>query len=98
HQSMTLAELSIPFMKLSNNGHGEALAKQMGRVVNGEGSWEAGLRVMEATAGKLGVNVDTIHLRDASGMSHVNLIPANEISQLLAGVQEEPWFDTFVES
>ncbi|MDE0582595.1 D-alanyl-D-alanine carboxypeptidase/D-alanyl-D-alanine-endopeptidase [Planococcus sp. A6] len=98
HQSMTLAELSIPFMKLSNNGHGEALAKQMGRVVNGEGSWEAGLEVMEETAGKLGVNVDTIHLRDASGMSHVNLIPANEISQLLAGAQEEPWFDAFLES
>lgn len=98
HQSMTLAELSIPFMKLSNNGHGEALAKQMGRVVNGEGSWEAGLEVMEETAGKLGVNVDTIHLRDASGMSHVNLIPANEISQLLAGAQNEPWFDTFLES
>ncbi|WP_249929392.1 D-alanyl-D-alanine carboxypeptidase/D-alanyl-D-alanine endopeptidase [Planococcus maritimus] len=98
HQSMTLAELSIPFMKLSNNNHGEALAKQMGRVVNGDGSWESGLEVMESTAGKLGVNTRTIHLRDASGMSHVNLIPANEISQLLAGAQDAPWFATFLDS
>ncbi|MBT2582650.1 D-alanyl-D-alanine carboxypeptidase/D-alanyl-D-alanine-endopeptidase [Planococcus sp. ISL-109] len=98
HQSMTLAELSIPFMKLSNNAHGEALAKEMGRVVNGEGSWNAGIDVMESVSRDLGVNVDTIQLRDASGMSHVNLIPANEISQLLYAVQSEPWFDTYLAS
>lgn len=98
HQSMTLAELSLPFMKLSNNGHGEALAKEMGKVINGEGSWTAGIDVMESVSSGLGVNVDTVQLRDASGMSHVNLIPANEISQLLFAAQSEPWFDTFLAS
>lgn len=96
HESMTLAEFSIPFMKLSNNGHAEVLVKEMGRAVQGEGSWEAGLEVMENVAGTLGVNTDTILLRDGSGMSHVNLIPVNEISQLLYGVQNKPWFDSYL--
>ncbi|MGB6406673.1 MAG: D-alanyl-D-alanine carboxypeptidase/D-alanyl-D-alanine-endopeptidase, partial [Planococcus donghaensis] len=95
HQSMTLAELSIPFMKLSNNGHGEVLVKEMGRIVEGQGSWEAGLNVMESVAGTLGVNTDTILLRDGSGMSHVNLIPANEITQLLSGIQTKEWFNSY---
>lgn len=96
HESMTLAEFSIPFMKLSNNGHGEVLVKEMGRVVQGEGSWEAGLEVMEDVAGTVGVNTDTILLRDGSGMSHVNLIPVNEVSQLLVGVQNKSWFDSYL--
>ncbi|ANU09878.1 D-alanyl-D-alanine carboxypeptidase/D-alanyl-D-alanine-endopeptidase [Planococcus antarcticus DSM 14505] len=95
HESMTLAEFSIPFMKLSNNGHGEVLTKEMGRIVQGEGSWEAGLEVMGNVAGALGVNTDTILLRDGSGMSHVNLIPVNEVSQLLFGVQNKSWFDSY---
>ncbi|WP_142826964.1 D-alanyl-D-alanine carboxypeptidase/D-alanyl-D-alanine endopeptidase [Planococcus soli] len=96
HESMTLAEFSIPFMKLSNNGHGEVLAKEMGRAVQGTGSWEAGLEVMENVAGELGVNTETILLRDGSGMSHVNLIPVNEVSQLLFGAQNKSWFDSYL--
>ena len=96
HESMTLAEFSIPFMKLCNNGHGEVLAKEMGRAVKGEGSWEAGLQVMEDVAGTLGVNTDTILLRDGSGMSHVNLMPVNEVSQLLYGVQSRPWYGSYL--
>lgn len=98
HESMTLAELAIPFMKLSNNGHGEVLVKEMGRAVQGKGSWEAGLEVMEDVSGTLGINSDTILLRDGSGMSHVNLIPVNEVSQLLFSVQNKEWFDSYVNS
>lgn len=97
-KSMPLRELFIPFMKLSNNGHGEILAKEMGRVVSGEGSWDAGIEVMEGVAADLGVDTDTIQLRDASGMSHVSLVPANEISQLLYAAQGKDWYDTFLTS
>lgn len=97
-KSMTLKELFIPFMKLSNNGHAEVLAKEMGKVIFGEGSWEKGLRVIEDNNSKFGLDMDTTQLRDASGMSHLNLIPANEVSKLLFAVQKEPWFNTYLTS
>ncbi|MET3699710.1 D-alanyl-D-alanine carboxypeptidase/D-alanyl-D-alanine-endopeptidase (penicillin-binding protein 4) [Bacillus oleivorans] len=97
-KSMTLEDLLIPFMKLSNNGHGETLTKEMGKVVYGEGSWDKGLQVIEEVITDFGVNGDTILLRDGSGMSHKNMIPANEITQLLYAVQDESWYPAFEQS
>ncbi len=97
-QSMPLAELLVPFMKLSNNTIAEILVKEMGKVVHNEGSWEKGLEVVEAELTKLGMNTDTILIRDGSGISHVNSIPPNEISKLLYKVQSLEWFDAYLKS
>ena len=98
HQSIPLAELIVPFMKLSNNGHGEILIKEMGKIVSGEGSWEKGLEVLKNEMTGLGMNLETTVVRDGSGISHCNLIPANEISALLYAVQKEEWFPAFLNS
>lgn len=98
HQSLPLAELMTPFMKLSNNGHAEVLVKEMGRVVHGEGSWEKGLEAMVAELSKFGIDTSTLVLRDGSGISHANLIPANEITKLLFMAQKEEWFPVFQRS
>ncbi|ASK61557.1 D-alanyl-D-alanine carboxypeptidase/D-alanyl-D-alanine-endopeptidase [Virgibacillus phasianinus] len=94
-KSMPLEELYIPFLKLSNNGHAEVLAKQMGKSVHGEGSWDKGIEVMEDKLAKYGVNTDTVMLRDGSGMSHKNLIPAEELTKFLYEIQDESWFPVF---
>lgn len=97
-KSKSLKEILIPFMKLSNNGHAEMLTKEMGRVVYGEGSWDKGLEVINNTIAKLGVNTKTLQLQDGSGMSHLTLIPANELSQLLFDAQNKSWFKSYLTS
>jgi D-alanyl-D-alanine carboxypeptidase/D-alanyl-D-alanine-endopeptidase (penicillin-binding protein 4) len=96
YSSMPVSELLIPFMKFSNNGHGETLVKEMGKVVNGEGSWDVGLEVVKGELEKFGIQRDKLVLRDGSGISHVNLIPANQISKLLFEIQDEKWFDIYL--
>ncbi|MHA6252800.1 D-alanyl-D-alanine carboxypeptidase/D-alanyl-D-alanine endopeptidase [Oceanobacillus sp. CAU 1775] len=94
-ESAPLSDLLLPFMKLSNNGIGEVLTKEMGKQINMEGSWEQGLLVIEDVLAELGVRREDILLRDGSGMSHKTLISTDNIAELLFQVQEKDWFDVF---
>ena len=95
-KSMPLKQLMTPFMKLSNNTHAEVLAKEMGKVKYGVGSWDAGLRVMNEYAASVGMDVKQWKFEDASGMSHANKISSSQLSQLLYHVRSEPWYRTFL--
>ncbi|WP_282155252.1 D-alanyl-D-alanine carboxypeptidase/D-alanyl-D-alanine endopeptidase [Cytobacillus gottheilii] len=97
-QSMPLKELFLPFMKLSNNGHAEMIVKAMGKEIHAEGSWEKGLDVVESQLASYGLNMESILLRDGSGMSHKNLIPAEQLTKLLYEIQDEPWYPQFEHS
>ncbi|MGI8878984.1 MAG: D-alanyl-D-alanine carboxypeptidase/D-alanyl-D-alanine endopeptidase [Jatrophihabitans sp.] len=95
HKSMTLADMYIPFLKLSNNGHAEALAKTLGAVVKGEGSWDAGMQVIADHLASYGVDASTIQQVDGSGLSRFDLVPSAQIVKLLAVAQQRPWFDAW---
>ncbi|UBU11940.1 D-alanyl-D-alanine carboxypeptidase/D-alanyl-D-alanine endopeptidase [Nonomuraea gerenzanensis] len=96
HESMTLGELLVPFMKLSNNIHAEILTKAMGRKVANQGSWSAGLKVSTDFAKANGVQV--INMRDGSGLSRRDGFSPGSIVQLLSAVRAKPWFSTWYES
>ncbi|MGW0807001.1 D-alanyl-D-alanine carboxypeptidase/D-alanyl-D-alanine endopeptidase [Nonomuraea sp. NPDC002799] len=96
HQSMTLGELLVPFMKLSNNIHAEILTKAMGRKVAGQGTWSAGLKVATDFAKAGGVQI--INMRDGSGLSRRDGFSPGSIVQLLSTVRDKPWFGTWYES
>lgn len=97
-KSPRLAEIVIPFLKLGNNGIAEILVKTMGREVRGQGSWQAGLQVVEQYLASIGVNVVTLRLRDGSGLSRLNLLTAGELTWLLFAIQREDWFPSFYEA
>ncbi|MEV1330855.1 D-alanyl-D-alanine carboxypeptidase/D-alanyl-D-alanine-endopeptidase [Micromonospora costi] len=98
HDSMPLADLMVPFLKLSNNGHAEVLTKEIGRVVSGSGTWSAGLAAITRYVADAGMDTGTLRQRDGSGLSRRNLVPAGEFVDLLAAVRSEPWFDTWYEA
>ncbi|MEV4545131.1 D-alanyl-D-alanine carboxypeptidase/D-alanyl-D-alanine endopeptidase [Micromonospora echinaurantiaca] len=95
HDSMTLAELMVPFLKLSNNGHAEVLTKEIGRMRSGSGTWSAGLAAITGYVADAGLDTGTLRQRDGSGLSRRNLVPADEFVRLLAAVRAEPWFDAW---
>ncbi|HVX42881.1 MAG TPA: D-alanyl-D-alanine carboxypeptidase/D-alanyl-D-alanine-endopeptidase, partial [Mycobacteriales bacterium] len=92
HRSMTLGQMYVPFLKLSNNGHAEVLVKTMGAEKAGEGSWAPGLTVMRKALRNLGVDPDAMELVDGSGLSRMDLVPAQQITNVLLGAQKRPWF------
>lgn len=95
-KSMPLHQLIVPFLKLSNNTHAEHLAKEMGKVKYGEGSWKAGTRVMREYAESIGLDLTQWKFEDASGMSHANKVSSSQFTLLLQKVRQEPWYRTFL--
>ncbi|MDM8100556.1 MULTISPECIES: D-alanyl-D-alanine carboxypeptidase/D-alanyl-D-alanine endopeptidase [Oceanobacillus] len=97
-QSPPLTGIIIPFMKLSNNGIGEMLTKELGRKTYDDGSWESGLAAVKEALATYSINLDTIQLKDGSGISAANFIPAEELTRLLYEIQQEKWFPEFLAS
>lgn len=98
HSSMPLRELMHPFMKLSNNMHAEALTKAMGYKTAGRGSWSAGLAAIAAQLSKEGVTTSTLRQVDGSGLSRMNLFPAEQFVSLLLSVRDAPWYSDWYAS
>ncbi|TMU94307.1 D-alanyl-D-alanine carboxypeptidase/D-alanyl-D-alanine-endopeptidase [Streptomyces sp. DASNCL29] len=92
HRSMPLKELLIPFMKLSNNIHAEALTKAIGYATAGRGTWDAGLAAIADWLKKQGVDTGAVRQVDGSGLSRMDNIAAGRLTELLLSVRDESWY------
>jgi serine-type D-Ala-D-Ala carboxypeptidase/endopeptidase (penicillin-binding protein 4) len=70
--------------KRSLNHYAECLLKTVGKLKAGEGSFAAGLKIMEARLEALGVPVEGLELRDGSGLSRRNRLNARAVASLLS--------------
>ncbi|MFF5588936.1 D-alanyl-D-alanine carboxypeptidase/D-alanyl-D-alanine endopeptidase [Streptomyces hygroscopicus] len=91
HRSMPLKELLVPFMKLSNNIHAEALTKAIGYEAAGRGTWDAGLEATADWLKKQGADAGVRQV-DGSGLSRMDNIAAGRLTELLLSVRDEPWY------
>ncbi|MFD9225682.1 D-alanyl-D-alanine carboxypeptidase/D-alanyl-D-alanine-endopeptidase [Streptomyces sp. NPDC060064] len=92
HNSMPLKELMLPFMKLSNNMHAETLTKTIGYETSGRGTWDAGLAAISGYLQKQGVKTSTVRQLDGSGLTRMNLFPAEQLETLLLSVRDASWY------
>lgn len=91
-RSATLGEIMVPFLKLSNNMHAEAITKTMGAVASGRGTWDAGLAVIMNYVKGSGGDPATILLNDGSGLSRGDYLTTTVISDVLVKSRTQPWF------
>jgi D-alanyl-D-alanine carboxypeptidase/D-alanyl-D-alanine-endopeptidase (penicillin-binding protein 4) len=93
--SMPLRQLLVPFLKLSNNMHAEALTKAMSRAEGGPGSWPDGLTHTLAYLRKVGTPMDGVRLVDGSGLTRANRLTPRALATVLWKVRSEPWYPAF---
>lgn len=97
-ESEQLDELLKVFMKLSNNGIGNLLVKEMGKVVADEGSTEAGIDVIYDVLSDYGAETENMIFRDGSGLSDKTLFSTEQLSSILYEVQDASWYAHFEET
>ena len=80
--------------KQSQNLHAELLLRRIG-LVNGDGSREAGLKVIEDMLAGLAVPRWSWDLFDGSGMSVYNRVTPRTVATLLRWTSQQPWGGAF---
>ncbi|MGH9023718.1 MAG: D-alanyl-D-alanine carboxypeptidase/D-alanyl-D-alanine endopeptidase [Acidimicrobiia bacterium] len=96
HLSAPLAELLIPMLKLSNNGHAEVLVKEIGQRALRRGTWDDGLAETARALGRLGLDPEALRVADGSGLSRRDLASPEQLSALLVTLRGKPWFPAFL--
>jgi D-alanyl-D-alanine carboxypeptidase/D-alanyl-D-alanine-endopeptidase (penicillin-binding protein 4) len=94
-RSMPLSQLLVPFMKLSNNMHAEALTKTMGTLKGSPGNWADGLSYTKAYLKSTGAPMAGVVLVDGSGLTRRNKLTPRALARFLDKVQDETWWPTF---
>jgi len=94
-RSMPLSQLLVPFLKLSNNMHAEALTKTMGTLKGHRGNWADGLSYTKAYLKSTGALMTGVVLVDGSGLTRRNKLSARALGRFLYKIQRETWWPVF---
>lgn len=84
-------EMNVP----SDNFIAEQLARAVASI-DGDGSWETWEEIVTEFFGELGV--ETLRIKDGSGLSRYNLIPARGLVALFEWTTERAWHEAFLDS
>jgi len=82
HRSDLLSAIRVT-NKRSQNFYAESLAKHLGALRCGQGSWEDGVRAIGEFATSLGIPEGSFHMADGSGMSRENRFAPRHLTLLL---------------
>ncbi len=95
HQSASLSEIIFLINKKSDNMMAEMLIKSLGAVINGEGTWKSGSKVLGDFIKTASPESDTFSVADGSGLSRLNLISPEIIVKVLKRAASSPYADLF---
>ncbi len=98
HQSPTLAEIVVPFLKRSQNQIGEMLLRYLGVAATDTGSVAAGRRAVEETLTDWGIPESGYIYVDGSGLSRYNYLSPEAIIRLLRVMARRPEFEVFYDA
>ncbi len=97
HLSPPLPELLAPILQVSQNWFAEMVLKTLGRELEGEGSWPAGLDVERRfLIDSIGVDSTLFDLVDGSGLSTSNLVAPRAFVQLLVRMRRSQHAEAFL--
>lgn len=96
-RSGPLSEALTRMLKSSDNQVAETLLRTLG-TLDGDGSAEAGLGVVEGTLAGWGVDPDAVSMADGSGMSRYNEVAPAALARLLRRTSQLPGFKIFVDA
>lgn len=86
------------FLKPSDNQIGESILRTIGRVAEGEGSSDAGIRAATVLLRRWGIPLDAFELADGSGLSRYNQITPAALNQLLLRAWSHPGHEVLIDA
>lgn len=93
--SPRLGDIITKLTKESINLYAELLVKTMGREFGREGSWTKGLEMEKKFLSEAGLSPERLSIVDGSGLSRLDLISAQAMTNLLRTMYSRPAWKTF---